>query len=127
MSQNCCRSKKKKKRKRKRKDYSYLLYMGVMATNGVSFTFDSFKTFIKEVIQMTFVLETKPMYLFKELNITGSKKKTVAKYPELWATVEPILLVFPSSYKLIMFRNLYLIEYIWQWMEIQLDFKGCIK
>ena len=50
---------------------------------------------------MTFNLEVKSMYTFKGIGyywMNEKKKITVAKYPKLYANVEPILLVFPNLY-----------------------------
>ena len=39
------------------------------------------------------------MYTFKRTGNYQMNEETVTKYPKLCATVEPILLVFPSLYK----------------------------
>ena len=48
--------------------------------------------------EMTFNLEAKSMYAFKEIVYDWLNEKLVSKYPKLCATVEPILLAFLTSF-----------------------------
>ena len=87
-----------------------------MASSDVSFKCDLFKTYRsfkwknaidvgsknsdtfseEEQIEMTFYVKAKSMDTFGAIEYYWMNEKTVAKYPNLCATVEPILLAFSS-------------------------------
>ena len=81
-----------------------------MASRGVSFIYGPFKgtndievecvylNIFKKNLLKGLDLEATSMYTFKGIRYYWMNEKTVVKHHKLCATVEPILLAFPSLY-----------------------------